>query len=444
MIRQIPQFLTLLFLVSGFLAGSSSAAATMSGITSEPFGTFDNVEFVRYTGRFQGTTSLGDYDVPFEIVAPADPSQGSGTVLLEPPHWGFPTLGRDFWIGRSLIFGRGMSYASVGFGVDGFNILDPSVPDLVIAGDAVEDPGVLKFAGPSDEEILIQFAEALRDNPFAVQMLGTIERTFAFGVSRSADILVETHQAISGTDSADIFDLTLLHLASWEATFPHPGLPGGDFERTGGAFAPLEDIGRVIYLQAEGDLLAFDAEQFELSVGTSGYRVYQIAGTAHLPTRDNPLDHVAVMRATFVAADKWMRFGIAPPPSTLLQAAPEGEIDSIYGVETGIARDSDGNALGGVRLPELEVGQALFIASDPSTSTLGIPFLSPLTGSTADLTCEPLPDGSVRFPNHGDYVNDYAHQANLLVNQGYLLPDDAEAMKERAAESNIGKPGSCD
>jgi hypothetical protein len=117
-------------------------------------------------------------------------------------------------------------------------------------------------------------------------------------------------------------------------------------------------------------------------------------------------------------------------------------IDPTYGIETGIARDGDGNALGGVRLPEVEVGQALYIASLLDFEIL--PGLPGLIGLEVDLTCTPLADGSVRFKNHGKYVSIYVRQANALVSAGFLLAGDAELMKLTAAESIIGKPKSCD
>jgi hypothetical protein len=72
-----------------------------------------------------------------------------------------------------------------------------------------------------------------------------------------------------------------------------------------------------------------------------------------------------------------------------------------------------------------------------------VPGLPGLTGTWYDLQCVPLADGSPRFADHGDYVSRVVHQANALRNNGYLLEADAEALKEQAAESEVGMPGTC-
>ena len=431
------------------VASASTADLTVSFVENaeQPFGTFNGVAFVRYSGLFEGETSLGEFRVPYEIVAPTEPELGNGTVLVEPPHWAVPPLGRDFVIGREVIFSKGISYASVGFGTDGFNILDASVTDAIIAGEPVENPGRLVFAGVSDEEILIQFTKALTSESFAAEILGQVNHTYAYGISQTADFLLETLHRVWGTANQDLFDLTVLHGASWKVTAPGIIRPGGPLELIGGQFAPLENVGRVLFVQAEGDLLLFDAEQFRRAADRSAYRVYEVAGGAHLPTADNPLDHWRVARAVFVAGDKWVRLGTSPPASSLLHAAPAGQIDPVYGTETGIARDGDLNAKGGVRLPDLDVGRAQFIASDPETPTVGIPSLAPLSGSTVDLACEPESGSDAdepRFASHGEYVNAFTRQVNELRQQGFLLAADAEALKERAAESEVGKPGTCE
>lgn len=438
-------------LIALLLAPLSGLAASFSELSSEPFGVFAGTEFVRHTGRFEGTTSSGDYSVPFEVVAPAEPSAAPRPVLFEAPHWAVAPFGRDLIIGRNVIFNRGISYAAVGFGVDGGNILDPTLPDLQIAGSPVPAPGEVIFSGPTDGEIIVQFVEAMRAAPAEVG-LGQISDVYAYGVSRSADILTAIQQTVTGTDSASLFDLTFLHSPAWEVEVEAPP-PGGFFAGNGGEYVPPTDVGRVMFVLAEADQIVFRSEVFRAVAGLEGHRIYEVTGAAHTPTvpelgdvdvGDNPLDHYDVMRAIFVAGHRWMRDGDAPPADRLLEAAPEGQIDPVYEFETGIARDADGNALGGVRLPKLAAGLSLFIAADPSTSNFGIPPLAPLTGGQVDLECAPLPDGSERFRFRRDYDWQITRQVLELVETGFLLRGDGIPMIFEAVDSQIGRDQRCE
>jgi hypothetical protein len=161
----------------------------------------------------------------------------------------------------------------------------------------------------------------------------------------------------------------------------------------------------------------------------------------------NPLDSAPVARAALMAGHRWVTEGALPPPNAVLAAAAPGEIDPVYGSETGIARNADGNAIGGVQLPEVAVGQARYQAwTDFPALPLPGGIFAPLLGLFEDLGCEPAAgsDGDEpRFRNHGAYVNAYARQAAELVRQGYLLPDEAERMVDAAGDSDIGKPKSC-
>jgi len=430
----------------------SSQAATFSEQSSEPFGVFSGTEFVRYTGRFEGTTSLGDYSVPFEVVTPADPAKQTGTVLFEVPQWAFAPFGRDLIIGRNVIFNRGISYAAVGFGVDGGNILDPTLPDLLIAGAPVAEPGQIRNAGPSDIEIIVQFIDAMRAAPPAVG-LETVDDVYAFGSSRSADALMAIQQTVTGTEQADLFDLTLLHSPSFDnfAIEPPGPPPGGFFDALGGEYVPPTDVGRVMFTMTENDLIVFDVDAFRDAVGMDNYRVYEVAGAAHTPNvpqlagfeiGDNRLDQYAVMAAVFAAGHDWMQRGVEPPADRLLESAPAGAIDPVYGFETGIARGADGNALGGVRLPELAVGRALFIASDPDSPNAGLP-ITVLTGSQVDLECEPAPDGGERFDFPRIYDWRIARYAVEAMEAGFLLKGDGISMIFEAIDSEIGVDSRC-
>jgi hypothetical protein len=415
------------------VAPSASAAFDLTSQAVTPFGSFNGVRYLRYSGRFEGTTSLGAFRVPYEIIAPEIPSRGNGVVLVEPPHFSFGPIGRETVLGRELLFGRGFSYAAVGFGVNGLNILDPSATDAVIAGAPVADPGAIQFGVPPDEEIVISFVRALRAEPFAAEALGPIEAIYAYGASQTAGALIEALHAPGGQG---LLDLTLLHVAMWR-----PPFAAGEFERSEGEFAPLSDVGRMVFVASEGDQIVSDAEQFRRAAFLPDYRVYEVAGSAHLPTPDNPLDHAAVLRAIFVAADRWVREDVAPPASVLLEEALPGAPDPVYGFVTGIARDADGNARGGVRLPDLHVGRAQFIAVD-----LSVPGV-PTTGTSVDLACAPAldaPGDAPRFRSHGDYVASFVRQVNHLRRARFLLPEDASVLRRSAAASDVGARGSCD
>jgi hypothetical protein len=143
------------------------------------------------------------------------------------------------------------------------------------------------------------------------------------------------------------------------------------------------------------------------------------------------------LRALFVAGDRWATKGICPPPNLFIEEAPVGEFDPVYGFPTGIARDENLNAEGGIQTPDLVLGRGQYIAADFVTA----PF--PLYGKFIDLQCEPLPDWSPRFPNHGSYVCQYAQETIKLVADRFLLRRDALQMIREAAQSDVGKPGTC-
>lgn len=426
-------------------SGDAATSADVSFVEnrSEPFGAFDGVAYVRHTGFFEGETTLGEFRVPYEIVAPEDPAQSNGAVLVEPPHFLFGPLGRDFSLGHDLVFQTVSGYASVGFGEDGLNILDPAAEDLRLAGQPVANAGAPNPAGTLDEEILIQFSRALTADSYAGTLLGDVNRLYAYGVSQTSAVLMETRRNLAQTSQQGLFDFMLLHTALWPV--PPQARPAFDFLNE--EFQPLDGAGRILIVNTEGELVLSDAEQLRRVVDKPQHRLYEVAGAAHAVSQNNPLDHNAVARAVFAAGDRWARTSIAPPPSMTLETAAPGAIDVVYGIETGIARDGDLNARGGVRLPDLAVGQAQFIASDPETIHPQLPpELAPLSGNMVDLACEPRPDSDTdapRFRNHGQYVSAFSQEVNRLQAQGFLLAADAEIMKERAATSEVGKPGTC-
>jgi hypothetical protein len=421
------------------LSSNQAAAARdaqLEAITSAPFGVFGGIDYVQFTGRFVGSTSLGTFRVPFELVAPADPDLGSGTVVFEPPHFTVGPGGRDISLGQDVLFGQGDAYAAVGFGTNALNILDPTAGDAIIAGQPISNLGDLDMSGIVDEEILIQFTQLLREPGVLPGAPDGFERVYAYGVSQTASVLLEM---LFNPTSGELFDFTMLHVASWHDHF----WPDGVWDFLDGDFALPSGGGRMMFVETEGDLVISDPEQFRSAAARQDVRIYDVAGAAHVPTPTNPLDHYAVARALWTRGDAWVRFGELPPPSILIERDESGSPDPVYGFVTGIARDADLNARGGVRLPDLHVGRARFIAADFSVAPL--PGLNGLIGAMVDLACEPRPgsDDGPRFRNHGAYVSQFSRQADRLVRQGFLLAADAEVLKEAAAQSDVGKHRTC-
>ena len=208
----------------------------------------------------------------------------------------------------------------------------------------------------------------------------------------------------------------------------------------------------------------------------------------------NPLDSQAVQRALFIALDKWVTVGTAPPPSqvpklldgTLVKADQNStRFPHIPGVaysgfkttryllnygpnfyETGIPTvnpplfkppyqdnpangpiypsfvpktDADGNDLAGVRLPEVQVplatytGWALRAAPQDNDGCEGAGQYIPLSRTRADRlsTGDPRLSIEERYADIETYSSLLSRAINNLERAGFLLPFDAEATRKK-------------
>ena len=208
--------------------------------------------------------------------------------------------------------------------------------------------------------------------------------------------------------------------------------------------------------------------------------------------RINPLPAGDVLRALMVALDQWLTQGIAPPPSrypnvnarTLL--APKRNsigFPNIPGVRFAALHnrqlfldygptilrgrmtihpprsvgagayailvpkvDTDGNDLAGIRLPAIQVPIGTYtgwnlrprgLAEDELAGLLGsyIPFAK--TRAERRKTGDPRMSIEERYTDRNDYVQRISRAARLLVEQRYLLAEDAERMITEAVKSKI-------
>ncbi|PLT32715.1 alpha/beta hydrolase domain-containing protein [Bacillus sp. V5-8f] len=277
-------------------------------------------------------------------------------------------------------------------------------------------------------DIYSQAAQAIR-HPKGINPLGNLKpkMILAAGASQSERYLVRYYNKIHPL--TNIFDGYMMYLGI------------GDKLRT-----DLKT--KVIKVNTENDLISLGevaARQDDSDV----LRTWEVAGTSHvgyqswdyrlglLERDDLPLPNLNVcnrpglsrvpsgyvVNAAYEHLSKWIKAGISPPKGDRIQVETSSPVV--------IARDSNGNALGGIRLPKHSVPTG---TNTGMNSGAGFCFLY---GSHEPFSQEKL---RTLYPNHGTYVSRVNKATNeLLRQQGFLLEEDAKMIREDAAKSRIGK-----
>ncbi len=379
---------------------------------------------------------------------PADPEQFDGTVVIE---WLNVSAGMDadpdFGMLHPELFESGSAYVGISaqavgimggtavIDIPGFDVtpLQPWDPDRY---GSLEHPG--------DEysfDIFSQTAQAIR-RPDGLDPLDglDVEHVIAVGESQAAIHLVTYVNAVHPLD--EIYDGFLVHSRGGAGA---PISPGARLE-LGGAENIRTDLDQpVLMFETETDLFVLgfhDARQPD----TDRIRTWEVAGTAHadqgvldygtesgrewtdtrapdfaaLCGQLNGGPQAAVARKAFAALRTWVVDG--EPPA---EAPP---IEIIDGAE--IARDDQGNALGGIRTPAVDVPVATHTGINSSDGGV----ICSLFGSTTPFDAATLAE---LYPTHEDYVDAVQASAAEAVDAGFLLEADAELMVEQAEAAPI-------
>ncbi len=437
---QVAVIMALVALTSPVRSAGSIDASTLVEVSH---GTFNGVEYMRYEAMFEGVSSQKrPYRVPCQIIAPRQPSDGSGLLLFD---WLvrstiFTAVGQEqadarYTMTDEFLLGLGLSYATVRCDPAGIGTESPLEDPTRPWSDDLLDTASEFITSTGDEfDIVVDYLQALRTDPVAQKLLGPINRRAGFGYSASGGRLRGLLRLPMGEG---LFNFSLVGGSG--AGFSHPTGNG-----VGNSYAekpPRPGAGLEIDFNSETELVfkGHKARHEE-----SNYRCYEFAGAAHIrdidaaefgladPETANPAEWTPFFRALFVAGDNWCD-GIEPPPSIWLGAPNDPEI----------VRDDKGNALvrfvGGkpidttsFRLPEVAVGENQYIPLDPSYDDGTFPgLLRMIAGSHVDLTDS--------FTDHLDYVSQVAFHAQGLEAFGYLLESDANAIIWRAILFDIGK-----
>ncbi|MGY3589282.1 hypothetical protein ACVIGB_001761 [Bradyrhizobium sp. USDA 4341] len=190
-------------------------------------------------------------------------------------------------------------------------------------------------------------------------------------------------------------------------------------------------------------------------------RMYDIAGGSHVIVPKAPaacklppgrIDWAPLSRALLLHLDAWVGRNAEPPASELMPLEPaSGEPPALRAPSRLSAaviqvpkRDQDGNALGGVRLPDHAVptgtngGQ-----NQPQTFTcMLVGSFSPFAATKAERerTGDARPSIEERYHGRDDYVNRIRIAALDLVTRGFMLPEDAAVIVQEAASSKLFAP----
>ena len=137
----------------------------------------------------------------------------------------------------------------------------------------------------------------------------------------------------------------------------------------------------------------------------------------------NPIIIGFVQSALLEGLGQWISNGAEPPASQFMDLTfPGGSAE--------ISLDAHGNAIGGIRPPQIEVPLGTYL---PNNSGPGFCFLFGGFDAFNDQTLNSL------YPNHGTYVNQIVREIRRSESEGFLLRQDAATQRRNAAASDIGK-----
>ena len=382
-------------------------------------------------GRWQ-VEEFGDapYRTRILVVRPVDPARFNGTVVA---CWQNVSAGYESRAPKDGEVFEGYAWVGVSaqeVGIHGFPMGMERFAGRSARPLVEQDPeryGELHHPGdPGAFDLFTQAARALGpDRAGSVDPLRGLDvrRIIAMGGSQSAMRLVAYLDGVH--PSTRVVDGFLLSV--WEGRAPRPeegAMPLG--------------VRTSIRTDTDTPVLVVNSE-FEAPhlaqipiTDTDQLRVWEVAGTPHGVARtrgDHPdargrvvnrLSYRPVHEAGLRALQRWLVDGVAAPPQ------PRIEFEA--GGRPTILRDELGNARGGIRLPELEA---------PTHEYRGAAFgtgRAPLFGAARPFTPEQL---RALYPDRATYEGRWVAAVDALVASGALRPEDAPAMKARAADVDL-------
>ena len=433
-------------------AGLRGHALWDSYVDLAPFGYEDEELFVSGTAR-DAAGQAAPYTTRIIVTRPTDPARFNGVVLLD---WVNVTAqfenAVDTLLARPMLLREGFAVVHVSAQEAGLCCLPALTPKLW-------DP--VRYAAlshPGDEwafDIFTQVAQAFRQppppggaDPMGALGVGRVEHVLAAGQSQSG---IKLHGYLDRwlpvrPSAVGVIDGFLVHgdvgqPKTFRDPLPVPVLKlESDFEAVADGVDPADLDPNLRLWEVAGtshsDLFIGYQSVFGHGprvtagaprMGPDAYRDLLLAAGQY-GEQPTPLHTACIvagstmpMRYATGAAlhhlARWVDGG--PPPS-------HGPRFRFAG--GALARDPDGNALGGIRLPPIDVPVASYASTTCALGGLTFPF--------TDLQL------AQRYGSHARYLARMAERTDAAVAAGWLLPDDAVDLMARACAARNRFPAS--
>lgn len=366
------------------------------------------------------------YRTRIVVRRPADPGKYNGTTLME---WYNVTAQFDIewnWFNDpEYLMRRGYAFVGVSAQRAGVNALKGWNPGRYGTLDVTSTTNTVPANGPTDTlsfDIFGSIAKALKGFGLGRDPMNGLEtdRVIASGESQSGGRLNSYYNTIQPLH--DVVDAFLITVA-------------------GGVLRSDRPQDKAIRVLSENEFKGGAATDPD----TTGYRRWEVAGGSHLPfkafmnfaptiARDlpstpatadcglRPLSRVQwpyVANRAIDALVRWDRDGTVPA------TAPRAE----YATPTQLARNADGNALGSIRLPEIDVPVATMTGSNTALNATGFSPFCNLLGSFTKFSSATL---EAKYADYGAYVDAVAPKAQAVADAGFVLQEDVAALNAEA------------
>lgn len=397
---------------------------------------FEEREWV-VAGEARGATSPGGpvsarpFATRILVRRPVDPARFNGCVIVE---WLNVTTGSDveiLWCSvRELLLREGYGWVGLTaqpLGVAAMQRWDPArYGELEHPGMPEGDLPPLVWGETWSYDVFTQVGRLLRGESGAALFGRSPEVLVAHGQSQSS-MRLTTYLAEVQPES-DVYDGFLLHAGGGNPIVGRPDIPD-----TSAIPVPAQRA-RVLKLNSEAEA---EAHRQWVQADAEGFAYWEIPGTGHTPVaylRDtlartdhsgmqrerfewaNPLGPLTVefgLRAAIHHLARWVSTGVRPPEARLIEMA---------GSPAAIARDADGNATGGLRLPHLEVPAGRYLATNDADHRLHpgfVPF------GRAEM--------ARRYGDASAYRERVAAAAAASVEEGFVLAGDVDQLVDELA-----------